>query len=181
MNTRILYAIIGIIGLLLVGLIIYNQNQGSNEVVSDQASNANVVTNEDLPTNTSNQNTNTSNVNTNATNQNTNTADTTTEGRFSDESDLSQGSVFEVKYNGITYMPANLTIKAGDTVVFKNDSTGSYWPASAPHPAHTDYPEFDAKKSLGAGQNFTFKFLKTGTWAYHDHLRPVTRGSITVQ
>jgi plastocyanin len=180
MNTRSLYAIIGVIVLLIVGLMIYNQNRDNSELASDsQTTNANseVSTNTNAETNT-----NTSANTTTSANLNANTSvNTNTEGRFSDESDISQGEVYEVKYNGTSYAPANLSINAGDTVVFKNDSTGSFWPASGPHPMHTDYPEFDAKKSLGAGQTFSFKFMKTGTWSFHDHLRSSARGSITVK
>lgn len=50
-----------------------------------------------------------------------------------------------VTYTDSGFSPNNLTIKNGQTVTFKNEGPGDMWVASAPHPTHTDYPEFDAK------------------------------------
>lgn len=103
-------------------------------------------------------------------------------GTFSGEEDI-QGNdvmVYEITYDGSKYSPASLQIKNGDIVRFKNSSSDSFWPASAPHPQHTDYPEFDAKAAVGPGQTFDFKFTKVGTWKFHDHLKPTAFGSITV-
>lgn len=89
--------------------------------------------------------------------------------------------VFEVVYNGSEYSPATSTIRVGDIVIFKNNSKGSFQPASSPHPNHTDYPEFDAQKPIAAGQSFQFKFTKAGTWRFHDHLSSHVRGTIVVE
>lgn len=88
--------------------------------------------------------------------------------------------VSEVVYDGTKFAPASLSIKAGDVVVFKNSSQVDFWPASNPHPAHTDYPEFDAKKPVPPGGTFQFKFLKPGTWGYHNHLQPAATGVVKV-
>ena len=79
------------------------------------------------------------------------------------------------------FLPENLTIKSGDTVVFVNNGQAQHWPASDPHPAHTNYAGFDAEKSLETGDTFNFTFTKTGVWEFHDHLNPVLRGTIIVQ
>ncbi len=81
------------------------------------------------------------------------------------------------------FLPANITIKLGDTVTFVNKDTKNHQPASAPHPAHTDYPEFDPKNPIEPGQSWSFTFNKAGTWKFHDHLNAPTFGfgSITVQ
>lgn len=97
-----------------------------------------------------------------------------------EEADGVDTQVFEISYDGTSYTPNTLSIKSGDIVVFKNKSKDKFWPASNPHPLHTDYPEFDPKKPVGAGQTYEFKFLKAGTWKFHDHLNPVARGTITV-
>lgn len=88
--------------------------------------------------------------------------------------------VYDISYDGTKYTPSTLNIKQGDIVRFKNNSKDSFWPASAPHPEHTDYPEFDAKSALAAGKTFEFKFTKVGTWKFHDHIKPSAFGSITV-
>lgn len=88
--------------------------------------------------------------------------------------------VFEVIYDGSKFAPDSLSIKAGDVVIFKNKSKSAFWPASNPHPTHTDYPEFDAKKSIAAGQTYEFKFTKVGKWGFHDHINATARGVIAV-
>lgn len=88
--------------------------------------------------------------------------------------------VSEVIYDGAKFLPASLSIKTGDVVIFKNSSQKDFWPASDPHPTHTNYPEFDAKKPIPPGGTFQFKFMKSGTWGYHNHLQPAVTGVIKV-
>lgn len=93
------------------------------------------------------------------------------------------------------YSPPLLTIKKGETVIFKNQSSRTMWPASAAHPNHTVYngtslgqhcPDssgsaFDACRQFSPGQTWSFKFDKTGTWRYHDHLNPGSIGTVVVE
>jgi plastocyanin len=78
------------------------------------------------------------------------------------------------------FSPATISVKKGSTVTFTNNDTRNRWPASAPHPTHTDYPEFDAKKAIVPGASWTFTFDKVGTWKFHDHIYPSQFGSVTV-
>ena len=94
-----------------------------------------------------------------------------------------------ITYTDIGYSPSSLQINVGDTVVFKNGSSQSMWPASAMHPAHKDYPTiggclgstFDACKGVQMGDSWSFKFDIAGNWKYHDHLNPKYFGAIIVQ
>lgn len=88
--------------------------------------------------------------------------------------------VFAVSFDGLKFEPSTLEIKKGDIVSFTNDSSGPFWPASGPHPTHTNYPEFDAKKKLLPGESFEFQFTKVGKWSFHDHLLPSASGTIVV-
>jgi plastocyanin len=88
--------------------------------------------------------------------------------------------VVQVNFDGTSFSPNTVNIKAGDIVVFKNNSQQDFWPASNPHPIHTDYPEFDAKKNIPPGGKYQFQFEKVGTWGYHDHLNPSITGTIVV-
>lgn len=76
--------------------------------------------------------------------------------------------------------PKELTVKKGDTVLFVNEGKNPHWPASAPHPTHTNYPEFDPKTGIAAGQIWEFTFEKVGLWPFHDHLNPKNFGKVTV-
>ncbi len=108
----------------------------------------------------------------------------TTQGTYSDGSEAEGMApdilVTEIVYDGSTFSPASVDIKVGDIVVFRNKGTSSFWPASAPHPTHTNYPEFDAGKAIASGGKWQFQFGKTGSWKYHDHLNPNATGVVNV-
>lgn len=94
-----------------------------------------------------------------------------------------------VTYTDAGYSPSSLEIKAGDTVVFKNESSRAMWPASAMHPTHADYPTtggclgsaFDACQGVQPGDSWSFQLDIAGAWKYHDHLSPSHFGIITVE
>lgn len=78
------------------------------------------------------------------------------------------------------FQPANLTIKAGDTVVFENRDTRSRWPASGVHPTHLLCPGFDALGPLAPGETYSHTFTAAMECPMHDHLMPTLKGKITV-
>ena len=100
-----------------------------------------------------------------------------------------------IAYTDEGYSPKSLMIKAGDTVVWTNNSTQDMWTATALHPTHTVYPGSDIKKcgSAGAEQMFdscqriagggswSFLFTELGTWNYHNHVGVSHTGSIIVE
>ena len=94
-----------------------------------------------------------------------------------------------VTFTDTGYSPNTLIIKNGETVVFKNQSSRTMWPASAMHPTHREYPTtggclgstFDACKGFLPNETWSFKFEKTGTWKFHDHLNLGDFGTIIVQ
>ena len=96
------------------------------------------------------------------------------------KSSISTAKTYTVEMAGDGFSPTSLSIKKGDTVTFKNVGSNSHWPASAPHPTHTVYPEFDPKSEVAPGQSWSFIFDKVGTWRYHDHLNSGETGVITV-
>ena len=94
-----------------------------------------------------------------------------------------------ITYTDAGYSPSSLQVKQGETVIFKNESSQSMWPASAMHPTHKDYPTtggclgstFDACKGVQPGDSWPFQFDIAGNWKYHDHLNPKNFGAIIVQ
>ena len=97
------------------------------------------------------------------------------------EQSVGNGNTEFVTVTDSGYSPNTLTIKAGTTVTFKNESGIAIWPASDPHPIHTDYPEFDARRPYEQGASYSFTFERKGQWKYHDHLSPNRRGLIIVE
>ncbi len=85
--------------------------------------------------------------------------------------------VIEVNYSKDGYNPNSLEIKVGDTVKWISDGA-PMWTASAKHPTHEIYPEFDQKSE---GNIYEFTFTKVGTWKYHNHLSANHFGSIIVK
>jgi plastocyanin len=93
----------------------------------------------------------------------------------------SQPQTHTISMTDAGFSVGTLTINKGDTVTFKNNGTKAIWPASAPHPTHTDYPEFDPKQAVAVGGSWSFTFTKVGTWRYHDHLNSTRFGTIIVK
>lgn len=109
------------------------------------------------------------------------------------------GSTEEVKktieITSAGFNPDTLTIEKGETVTFVNTDLQPHWPASAIHPTHTLYPgsstakcntpeessTFDACRGLEQGGTYSFIFNLVGSWKYHDHLNPNSRGTIIVE
>lgn len=94
-----------------------------------------------------------------------------------------------ITYTNAGFSPSPLTIKAGETVIYKNESSRSFWPASASHPTHAVYPVyggcinsiFDACKTYAPGESWSFTFTVKGTWGYHDHINASYFGSVVVE
>ena len=112
------------------------------------------------------------------------------------ESNLPQTEIKnEVIYTDSGYSPSELTIKVGDTVNFKNESSSGMWVGSAMHPSHIVYSgtslqehcpdtantSFDQCKSGQPGESWSFTFTKKGTWGYHNHGKAMHFGKVVVE
>ncbi len=86
-----------------------------------------------------------------------------------------------VTYNESGFSPSVLRVRVGTIVVFKNEESDPIWVASNPHPIHTDYSEFDARRGYTKGESYSFTFTTLGTWKYHDHLNSSEGGTIVVE
>lgn len=86
-----------------------------------------------------------------------------------------------IGYNDEGFAPDTVTVKVGDIVIFDNNSSRNFWPASNNHPTHSIYSEFDAKKSILPGGSYSFTFTKAGTWGYHDHIKVGKTGTVIVK
>jgi hypothetical protein len=73
-----------------------------------------------------------------------------------------------------------VSVEAGGTVTFVNDSSAPIWPASNIHPTHEAYPGFDPKAPVAPGGSWSFRFDRPGQWRYHNHLSPDQGGVILV-
>ena len=98
-----------------------------------------------------------------------------------------------VTYDGNTFSPTNVTVKAGGTVTFKNNAGKNMWVASDEHPTHTEYDGTSRTTHCAAGYtgaapfdqckgggDYSFTFSKVGKSDFHDHLNPGAHGTVTI-
>ena len=86
-----------------------------------------------------------------------------------------------IRITSAGFFPKEATVDFGTTVTFINDDRVSHWPASDPHPIHDDYAEFDSKRAVLPGKLWSFRFTKSGTFRFHDHVNSSVRGTIIVR
>ena len=120
--------------------------------------------------------------NTTSTSSDNSTNTTTPAADSSTNSDTSTTPATEnqITYNGSSFSPSSITVKAGTAITIKNDSKSTLNFNSDPHPTHTDNLELNVG-GVKAGETTTVTVNKTGDWGYHNHLNPTQKGRIIVQ
>lgn len=88
---------------------------------------------------------------------------------------------FTVRYTDSGYSPDTIEVPGGSTVRFTSESSNPMWTASDPHPVHTNFSAFDARKSYKKGETYSFTFDKAGTYKYHNHNVPGDGGTVVVK
>lgn len=83
-----------------------------------------------------------------------------------------RAATHQVTIQGFAFVPANITIAAGDTVVFTNGD-------SAPHTATADNGSFNTGR-LNGGATGQLTFSGPGTFSYFCDFHRNMKGSITV-
>jgi len=78
------------------------------------------------------------------------------------------------------FVPSSIEAKVGSTITFLNKTGANVQIASDLHPIHTNNPDFDSG-TLAENSSWSFTFSKAGTYGFHDHLNPGSRGSATVK
>lgn len=88
-----------------------------------------------------------------------------------------------IVYSDSGFNPETVTIRKGQTVIFKNESSRNLWPTSAVYPEKGGCVEskFDACVKVGPGGIWRFTFNVPGTWQYNDRLREDVFGTIVVE
>lgn len=89
----------------------------------------------------------------------------------------------QVAYISITdqgFVPAELKITRGMSVVWRNETTAPHQIASNPYPERSDLPGLNAQNHLLPQSEYSYTFAETGTFGYHDYLNPTINGMVTV-
>src|SRR3989337_2554587 len=101
-------------------------------------------------------------------------------GATSEQTETAPVSGNLITYTDSGFSSAQISVKVGDTVTFKNDSTKNIQVNSAGHPSHTQFPELNVG-SIAAGESKTVTFTTAGTKKYHNHLNPSQTGPMVVE
>lgn len=79
----------------------------------------------------------------------------------------------QIKIDNFSFTPQQLTIAQGTTVVWANDD-------DVPHTVVGTHQEFRSK-ALDTGDQFSFTFIKPGTYEYFCSVHPMMTGKIIVK
>ncbi len=85
-----------------------------------------------------------------------------------------------ISYSDSGFSPAEIRVKVGQKVVFKNGASANMQINSAVHPTHTLFPELNIGV-IAPGQIKSVTFTKAGTYKYHNHLNTSQSGTIVVE
>lgn len=85
-----------------------------------------------------------------------------------------------ITYTDSGYAPETITVKSGQTIAIKNESSTQTQFDSDPHPIHTTNAELNVE-IIEPGEVKTFTVTKTGTFGYHNHLNPSQTGTIIIE
>ncbi len=78
------------------------------------------------------------------------------------------------------FTPDEVTVEAGQSILFVNESGAPAIVASDPHPTHTDLGGFESG-TLESGASYLFVFNERGSWGFHNHLNPSHTGTVIVR
>lgn len=126
--------------------------------------------------NNDDQNKDTAETNTPTTNQTSGNSASNNNG----DTPVSSSDGTTITYNGSSFSPSRLSVKAGTEVTIVNNSDRELEFSSDPHPVHTDNPELN-ESAIKPGETKTIKPTKTGTWGFHDHLNSSVTGTLVVE
>jgi plastocyanin len=101
------------------------------------------------------------------------TATTTTTAASPGTTTAGATSAAQIVMKGFAFVPADVTIKAGESVTWTNED-------SVTHDVTADDGGFQSG-NMENGATFTFTFDKAGSYPYYCALHPTMTGTITVQ
>lgn len=85
-----------------------------------------------------------------------------------------------ISYTANGFSPAQVTVKVGQSVEFKNSADSNVQVNSAVHPTHELYPVLNIGV-IAPGESTSVTFDTAGTYKYHNHLNASQTGQIVVE
>lgn len=87
----------------------------------------------------------------------------------------------QVTISATQFVPATITVKTGQAVVWKNTDSAPHLVASDPYPTNSTLPDLNSHQQIDAGGSYSYVFAKAGTYTYHDNLHPTILGTVIVR
>ena len=84
-----------------------------------------------------------------------------------------EGSIVKVSIKNFAFSPADITVKAGDTVEWTNEDSSSHTVQSTDRTVQS--------QELFPGDKFSYKFNKKGNYNYICSIHPSMHGSVKVE
>jgi plastocyanin len=82
------------------------------------------------------------------------------------------------------FEPSEVTVKAGGTITWVNESSVNIQVGSDDHPTHNVNRDITGGAfvlELAPGDSTSITVTQIGNWGYHDHLQPGKKGRVTIQ
>ncbi|MFI5270652.1 MAG: cupredoxin domain-containing protein [Candidatus Saccharimonadales bacterium] len=80
------------------------------------------------------------------------------------------------------FVPATVTIKVGQAVVWTNDAVTSHFVISDdPVPLKAGEPQPNSVQSIKPGDTYSYVFNQAGSYGYHDTIDPSFQGTVVVK
>ncbi len=92
------------------------------------------------------------------------------------------GSAGQVAISSSGFVPSTITVKVGQGVTWTNTDKASHEVNSDPFPTDGTVSDFNDKSPILTNDQFSYVFIKAGTYTYHDDLNPYTfKGTVIVK
>lgn len=92
---------------------------------------------------------------------------------------VSQPALISIMSSG--FVPATISVKTGQSVVWTNRDVMPHVVASDPYPTDNNLSSLNAKEDIAPDASYRFVFTHAGTYTYHDNLHPALRGTVLVK
>jgi len=99
-------------------------------------------------------------------------------GAFGEKGGVAERTV--ITYSDAGFAPSSVTVKAGATVTFVNESTRGMWVASDVYPSNDLLPGFDQLGAVAKNGAYEYRFNTIGRWPYHNQVLKTHIGVVIV-
>ena len=97
-----------------------------------------------------------------------------------DDAPVSTTNEVRVSITEDGFSPATISINAGATVVWSNDTAEPHKVGANPYPDASSLPDLKSEE-IAPGDSYSYTFRASGTYGYADYTKPTVSGSVQVK